>query len=266
MDDFALAAFACFLLLAVLASPIALWLTFRWGRRVRALERTIRDLDGRVATLGRAEPAPPRAPEPAPLPVEPETVAPAAPEEPTLPAVPAQAPPEEHEEQVAARPAPPPPRPSPLEELRGRLRGVDWERWIGVRGAAVVGGVLLALAAILFFRHAFARGWITPPYRVGMGVMAGLACIAGGWRLRGRGYAVAPSALGRSEPCTDDAGRGAQGPSWGPCALSWRSCPIARTTPSRIATKSRRWRRQRPLSAPPDGESRTRCTTGSSPS
>ncbi len=76
-----------------------------------------------------------------------------------------------------------------------RKRAVEWERWIGVRGAAVVGGVLLALAAVLFFRHAFIAGWISPPLRVACGVAAGLACVGGGLRLRGRGYGWAPDAL-----------------------------------------------------------------------
>ena len=54
--------------------------------------------------------------------------------------------------------APPPPPPTggdaatpPSGESRGPT--IDWERWIGVRGAAVLGGIVLALAGILFVRY-----------------------------------------------------------------------------------------------------------------
>ena len=46
--------------------------------------------------------------------------------------------------------------------------GIEWERWLGVRGFAVVGGIVLALAAILLFQHAASRGWVTPWVRVPM--------------------------------------------------------------------------------------------------
>jgi uncharacterized membrane protein len=69
------------------------------------------------------------------------------------------------------------------------------ERWIGVRGAAMVGGVLLALAAVLLFKHAFERGWIQPPLRIGMGVAGGLIALLVSQVLEKRQLRVLPGAL-----------------------------------------------------------------------
>ena len=83
-----------------------------------------------------------------------------------------------------------------LREKLGRgLQGVEWERWIGVRGAAVVGGSVMALAAILFFRHAFVNGWIKPEMRVVSGIGFGIASILVAARLRTRAYSFTPNAL-----------------------------------------------------------------------
>lgn len=76
--------------------------------------------------------------------------------------------------------APPPEAPSaPSEPAAPRASSVDWERWLGVQGAAVLGGAVLALAGLLFFRYSIERGLITPAMRVTLGVLVGLACIAG---------------------------------------------------------------------------------------
>jgi uncharacterized membrane protein len=175
------------LLVFLLATPVLALLAYL---RARRLEREIERLR---AWLRQERPAP------APL---------APPAEPAAAPAPAREP---APQAAAARPAevepvpPAPPAPAPvaaaqkragaLQRLEQRRRSIDWERWIGVRGAAVVGGILLALAAIFFFVHAVSVGWITPPMRVAGGVGAGIACIAGGLRLRGRGYGWAPDAL-----------------------------------------------------------------------
>lgn len=72
--------------------------------------------------------------------------------------------------------------------------GTDWERWIGVRGAAVLGGAVLALAAILFFRYAVERGLLPPIVRVVMGTLLGVGAVFAGERLRAR-YEVTANAL-----------------------------------------------------------------------
>ena len=95
--------------------------------------------------------------------------------------------------------APPPsgPRP-PLEPLAPQpslLAQVDWEQWLGVRGAAVLGGVALALAGLFFFRYSIEHGLIPPWLRVVLGVLSGLAAIAAAeWSLRQR-YAGTANAL-----------------------------------------------------------------------
>ena len=86
-----------------------------------------------------------------------------------------------------ARPAEPP-APSAWSQI-------DWERWIGVRGAAVLGGAALALAGLFFFRYSIEHGLIPPWLRVVMGVLAGVAAIGGAeWSLR-RSYAGTANAL-----------------------------------------------------------------------
>ena len=63
---------------------------------------------------------------------------------------------------------------------------MDWERWVGVRGAAVLGGVVLALAGFLFLKFSIEQGLIPPTVRVALGFLAGVACIGGSEALRKR--------------------------------------------------------------------------------
>jgi uncharacterized membrane protein len=73
--------------------------------------------------------------------------------------------------------------------------GIDWERWLGVRGAAVLGGAALALAGLLFFRYSIEHGLIPPWLRVVVGTLTGVAAIvAAEWSLRSR-YAGTANAL-----------------------------------------------------------------------
>ena len=101
---------------------------------------------------------------------------------------------------TAERAASPPPPPSgagaaPPGDAGPRLPAIDWERWIGVRGAAVLGGIVLALAGILFVRYSIEHGLISPALRVAMGILTGLASIAGSEWLRKRGYRINADAL-----------------------------------------------------------------------
>lgn len=89
---------------------------------------------------------------------------------------------------------PPLPTPEPATP-RFRPPSIDWERWIGVQGAAVVGGVVLALAGLLFFRYSIEHGLISPALRIALGAIVGLACIVAPemrWRSR---YLDAANAL-----------------------------------------------------------------------
>ncbi len=102
-------------------------------------------------------------------------------------------------EQQLDRPAPPtgveapvsPPvnvQPLPYDQRPSASVESDWERWLGVRGAAIAGAVVLALAAILFFRHAIEAGWIGPLARVLFGYASGFGLLIGSERLRGGGF------------------------------------------------------------------------------
>jgi len=69
--------------------------------------------------------------------------------------------------------------------------GIDWERWLGIRGAAVLGAIALGLAGLLFFRYSIEHGLITPSMRVVFGTITGLLCVGGSFPLRQRGYRAA---------------------------------------------------------------------------
>lgn len=83
--------------------------------------------------------------------------------------------------------------PAPPE--RPAAKPFEWERWLGVRGAAVLGGVFLAIAGFLFLQHSIERGWITPLARVVSAVLGGSACFVVSSPLRRRGYAITANAL-----------------------------------------------------------------------
>ncbi|QDU84501.1 hypothetical protein Pla163_16110 [Planctomycetes bacterium Pla163] len=72
---------------------------------------------------------------------------------------------------------------------------IEWERWLGVRGAALLGGIAAALAGLFFYRHAVEQGWITEVRRLAGGIGVGLSMIVVGDRVRPRGYRYAPEAL-----------------------------------------------------------------------
>ncbi|MFO0686081.1 MAG: DUF2339 domain-containing protein [Sandaracinus sp.] len=95
---------------------------------------------------------------------------------------------------TAELPAPPPPSaaleatpsgpPPPPEE--GGL-----ERWLGVRGAAAAGAIVLAIAGAYFFEYSIEHGLIGPAMRVVLGMLVGLGCVvASEWPLREKAPAL----------------------------------------------------------------------------
>lgn len=92
----------------------------------------------------------------------------------------------EPEPELAARTHPEPPSP-PRPEL---------ERWLGVRAAALLGGLLFALAGILFFKHALDQGWVTPGRRVALGISVGIAAVVASELLWRRAFGITANALG----------------------------------------------------------------------
>jgi uncharacterized membrane protein len=75
----------------------------------------------------------------------------------------------ESEAQVA--PTPPRVEPPRVEPPPARF---DWERWIGVRGAAALGACVLVIAGLYFFKYSIEEGLISPPLRVLLGTGVGL--------------------------------------------------------------------------------------------
>lgn len=55
---------------------------------------------------------------------------------------------------------------------------IDWERWLGVRGAAALGAGILVIALLFFLRYSADRGWLTLTLRVVMGAGFSAACLA----------------------------------------------------------------------------------------
>ncbi|MEX2300676.1 MAG: DUF2339 domain-containing protein [Bryobacterales bacterium] len=198
----------------------------------KAFLRRISDLEQQVAALRQAAPA--EFPKPAeaasfpPVETMPAAEAPVIgagsetpagePAQPALPAVPAgvgqwedalpltaSAPDADQPQPVGADAAvplqTPPPRPS-FESPPPRFdppgapwEKIDWEQWIGVRGAAVLGAIVLALAAVLFLRYSIEHGLIPPIVRVAVGLLVGAGSIVASERLRQRGYATTANAL-----------------------------------------------------------------------
>lgn len=199
MDEFLFTCLGLLFVLFLLATAVVGWIA--WAR-VRRLERQLGALRARVERLASV---------PAGT-VAPLAVTPVAPQRPKSGAEaaaqlaharPAEMPPgtlpvpeapATESPRPEAAPVAPVHTPRPLRPAREAVR-IDWERWLGVRGFAVVGGVLFALAAILLFQHAFANNWIPPSGRVALGIGAGLGGILWAARLRKKDFGWAPSAL-----------------------------------------------------------------------
>jgi uncharacterized membrane protein len=54
---------------------------------------------------------------------------------------------------------------------------IEWEKWLGVRGAAAVGAGVLVLAGLYFFKYSIDTGLLTTTLRVVLGTLVGLACV-----------------------------------------------------------------------------------------
>ena len=137
------------------------------SERLRRLEEELRDL--RKGIMGEAAVLTPEVGPPTP------EERPAA-DKPTPPAPPSPPAPREEAQPVEVK-APAVHVATTEAAPRAVGRTVDWERWIGVRGAAVVGGGVLALAALLFFRYSIEHDLISPAMRVIIGVAVGLGCV-----------------------------------------------------------------------------------------
>ena len=69
------------------------------------------------------------------------------------------------------------------------------ERWLGVRGAAVLGGIALAIAGFLFVQYSIQRGLLGPEARITIGVLLGLGAWLGSIPLVRKQYVLLGNAL-----------------------------------------------------------------------
>jgi uncharacterized membrane protein len=67
--------------------------------------------------------------------------------------------------------------PSAMSAETGGAR-IGLEQWLGVRGAAVLGAALLALAAAYFFKYSVDHGLLSPTTRFVAGTLTGIGCVA----------------------------------------------------------------------------------------
>ncbi|HBL18238.1 MAG TPA: hypothetical protein DD417_16160 [Elusimicrobia bacterium] len=92
------------------------------------------------------------------------------------------------------KPSPARLRPPAPKKAEPELK-IDWERFMGVKLFAWVGGFALFLGVIFFVKYAFENNLISPSTRVALGMLVGIGAIVGGLWLRPRGYAVTVETL-----------------------------------------------------------------------
>jgi uncharacterized membrane protein len=105
-----------------------------------------------------------------------------------------------------ATPAQTPPRPPPLQPEPSRPEppwppgriapAIDWEKFMGVKLFAWIGGLALFLGVVFFVKYSFEHDLISPQLRVAIGFITGLALLTGGIIVhRRRQYVVGAQAL-----------------------------------------------------------------------
>lgn len=166
------------------------------SRRVEHLERERAALRGPLeksaplapaTTAPRVADVPPSAPPPVPQRSEWAS-----------PSPPAAAPPPQVSATFAPQPAPRAAElalEKPAAKPATPVQRFEWERWLGVRGAAVLGGIVVAIAGFLFLQYSIERGLLKPEVRVVIAAIAGLACFVGSVPLRKRGYVIVADSI-----------------------------------------------------------------------
>ncbi len=72
---------------------------------------------------------------------------------------------------------------------------INWERFLGVKLFAWIGGLALFLGVAFFIKYSFDRNWISPEIRVALGFLSGLGLVVGGVALKRREYVVTSQTL-----------------------------------------------------------------------
>src|SRR5688572_26592286 len=168
------------LIFILLCATVYLFLKWTETReRINSAEARLNSVEIHLERLRRAQAPPPAQPAEAP---QPETVQP--PEIATPPPIPSAPPPipsiPRLEPVIAAAALPQEPLPGPAAEPEPAFRAVNWEKFLGVKLFAWVGGFALFLAVAFFVKYSFENNLITAPMRVGLGYLTGLGLIVGG--------------------------------------------------------------------------------------
>lgn len=195
-------ALAALLMGGGLAGIVALVIAVRLRR---SLDELRRELDGAQLELARRRPLPDdisQASDPArPAPPPPAAAEPPQTDSRQRPETPHPVPRPPAADTSATRPGRRSPAidrasgPPPTAVSTRRVMTVDWERWIGVRGAAAAGGTVLGLAALLLFQYTIEHDLITPPMRVALGVAVGVVALTLAEWLARRGQPFAANGL-----------------------------------------------------------------------
>lgn len=187
---------------AVVTLVVLLVRTSALARRLGDVEGELARLRGRVASSTTPAPVAPHEPIATPLVAQPKPsiVEPARPE---LASAPSRVEPVPIAPPVTSTPAsvtpastvlPPRPPPPPRVERAPDRPRVPLEKLLGVTGAAILGGIVLAIAGFYLYQYSVQQGWVTKEVRLALGIATGLACIAASVPLRAR-YAITSDSL-----------------------------------------------------------------------
>ena len=165
-------------ILVVLAS-LVVWLLIRSNETLETLDRVKGRLNRLEIELERLQRARQTLDEPQPSVAQP-VIEPTRATPPPIPPILQQEP-----QPASAEPAPQilpiiPPLPPRVPKPRPALPAIDFEKFLGVKLFAWIGGLFLFLAVAFFIKHAFDRNLITPAMRVTFGYITGLGLIIGG--------------------------------------------------------------------------------------
>src|SRR5688572_3973959 len=165
----------------------------RFNRRLTELEASLRRIESHLAS----EPEPQASV--SNLPAARKSVPAAKPLEEALPTTvsPTVFQPPPIEPPPVVTPAKPSPEAPPLspEPVPVHARVVDWEKFLGVKLFAWVGGLALFLGIAFFIKYSFERNLIPPAVRVALGFVAGIGLVVGGVLMRRKDYAVTSHTL-----------------------------------------------------------------------
>ncbi len=172
------------LLIGLLLGPIGFFLTLGAREKLREADGRIARLEARLKRLEIAGPAAETtdvAPEPAPEPVAARAPLPGGAPDLAAPEPGIVSPPSTPDEPAETPPAAPPPlAPPPAPGRRG------FEETLGTRWTVWVGGLALAIGALLLVRYSVEQGFFGPGARIFMGLALAATLVAGGEWMRRR--------------------------------------------------------------------------------